>query len=229
MNFSFDLIKYDVSSGARLGVFHTPHGDVKTPAFMPVGTLATVKSVLPRDLKEIGTQILLSNTYHLHLRPGSEIIRLDTAKDSSDTEAALRLLKERGFREIVLVGGGGGRMDHLFAIERLFAGNCRPSLWIAGESVTVYLSSPEAERLEAGGLEPGDTVSVFPLGKGPHRIKAANLRWQLDIPWDEGAYSLSNWAEAENVCFSGVSGAFMCVFPLKESLSVRIFPEPGNL
>lgn len=75
MSFSFDLIKYDVSSGARLGVFHTPHGDVKTPAFMPVGTLATVKSVLPRDLKEIGTQILLSNTYHLHLRPGSEIIR----------------------------------------------------------------------------------------------------------------------------------------------------------
>lgn len=191
--------------------------------------LSTVEDLgLSPDLV-IGDMDSLPGEIILDGYPGSEIIRLDTAKDSSDTEAALRLLKERGFREIVLVGGGGGRMDHLFAIERLFAGNCRPSLWIAGESVTVYLSSPEAERLEAGGLEPGDTVSVFPLGKGPHRIKAANLRWQLDIPWDEGAYSLSNWAEAENVCFSGVSGAFMCVFPLKESLSVRIFPEPGNL
>ncbi len=191
--------------------------------------LSTVEDLgLSPDLV-IGDMDSLPGEIILDGYPGSEIIRLDTAKDSSDTEAALRLLKERGFREIVLVGGGGGRMDHLFAIERLFAGNCRPSLWIAGESVTVYLSSPEAESLEAGGLEPGDTVSVFPLGKGPHRIKAANLRWQLDIPWDEGAYSLSNWAEAENVCFSGVSGAFMCVFPLKESLSVRIFPEPGNL
>src|SRR5438445_2011530 len=59
---------------ARSGVLHTAHGDVPTPAFMPVGTKATVKSVDPDELRAIGTTILLGNTYHLHFRPGEELI-----------------------------------------------------------------------------------------------------------------------------------------------------------
>jgi len=59
---------------ARAGVLHTPHGDVPTPAFMPVGTKATVKSVDPDELRAIGTTILLGNTYHLHFRPGEDLI-----------------------------------------------------------------------------------------------------------------------------------------------------------
>lgn len=73
--FSYKVLTQDTHTGARTGIFSTPHGDIKTPAFMPVGTLATVKSLLPSTLKEIGTQILLSNTYHLYLRPGSDIVR----------------------------------------------------------------------------------------------------------------------------------------------------------
>ncbi|MGN1067137.1 MAG: tRNA guanosine(34) transglycosylase Tgt [Candidatus Fimimonas sp.] len=73
--FSYELIHTDKHTGARAGVFHTPHGDIETPIFMPVGTAATVKSLLPTTLKEIGTQILLSNTYHLYLRPGAEIVK----------------------------------------------------------------------------------------------------------------------------------------------------------
>ena len=57
--FSFELQKVDPETGARAGVFHTPHGDIETPVYMPVGTQATVKGMLPRDLKEIGTQIVL--------------------------------------------------------------------------------------------------------------------------------------------------------------------------
>lgn len=72
--FRYELIHVDKHTGARCGVFHTPHGDIETPIFMPVGTAATVKSLLPSTLKEIGTQILLSNTYHLYLRPGSELV-----------------------------------------------------------------------------------------------------------------------------------------------------------
>ena len=72
--FSFDLQKVDPETGARAGVFHTPHGDILTPVYMPVGTQATVKGVLPKDLKEIGSQIILSNTYHLYMRPGDELI-----------------------------------------------------------------------------------------------------------------------------------------------------------
>ena len=73
-NFSFTVIKQDETTGARAGVLHTPHGDILTPVYMPVGTCATVKGVLPRDLEEINAQIILSNTYHLYLRPGDEIV-----------------------------------------------------------------------------------------------------------------------------------------------------------
>ena len=72
--FSFELQKVDPETGARAGVFHTPHGDIQTPVYMPVGTQATVKGLLPKDLKEIGSQIILSNTYHLYMRPGDELI-----------------------------------------------------------------------------------------------------------------------------------------------------------
>lgn len=60
---------------ARTGVFHLPHGDVPTPAFMPVGTRGTVKGVTPRELRELGASMVLSNTYHLWVRPGHELIR----------------------------------------------------------------------------------------------------------------------------------------------------------
>lgn len=73
--FSFELIKQDKKTGARAGIFHTPHGDVPTPIYMPVGTQATVKGVFPRDLKEAGANIILANTYHLFMRPGDEIVK----------------------------------------------------------------------------------------------------------------------------------------------------------
>ena len=68
---TYELLHTDKNSGARRGVIHTPHGDIQTPIFMPVGTLATVKSMSPEELKEdVKAQIILSNTYHLYLRPG---------------------------------------------------------------------------------------------------------------------------------------------------------------
>lgn len=63
------------TTNARAGVLHTPHGPVQTPVFMPVGTAGTVKGLLPRDIKDIGAQIILGNTYHLWLRPGIEILK----------------------------------------------------------------------------------------------------------------------------------------------------------
>ncbi len=74
-NFSFEIQHIEKHTGARAGVFHTPHGDILTPVYMPVGTQATVKGVYPRDLKEAGSQIILSNTYHLYLRPGDELVK----------------------------------------------------------------------------------------------------------------------------------------------------------
>ena len=68
--------RIDTNAGAaRAGVFTTPHGEVETPAFMPVGTLATVKAMDPREVRETGAQMILANAYHLHLRPGDELVR----------------------------------------------------------------------------------------------------------------------------------------------------------
>ena len=72
---TFDLVAKDAKSHARRGVLHTPHGDIQTPIFMPVGTQASVKAMTPRELDELGAQIILSNTYHLHVRPGEDLIR----------------------------------------------------------------------------------------------------------------------------------------------------------
>jgi len=75
MAVTYELIKTCKQSGARLGKVHTPHGSFDTPIYMPVGTLATVKTMSPEELKDINAQIILSNTYHLWLRPGEDIVK----------------------------------------------------------------------------------------------------------------------------------------------------------
>ena len=72
---TYELKKICKQSGARLGVLHTPHGDIETPTFMPVGTQASVKGISPGELREMNAGIILSNTYHLYLRPGHELVR----------------------------------------------------------------------------------------------------------------------------------------------------------
>lgn len=74
MTFSFELQVEEQHSYARAGVIHTPHGDILTPIFAPVGTQATVKTLTPTDLQELGATLILANTYHLYLRPGADLI-----------------------------------------------------------------------------------------------------------------------------------------------------------
>ncbi len=75
MSMGFSYRVEATAGAARAGVFSTPHGDLPTPVFAPVGTQATVKAVLPRDLQELGATLILANTYHLHLRPGSALVK----------------------------------------------------------------------------------------------------------------------------------------------------------
>ena len=74
MAFRFSILHQDQTSCARLGLLHTPHGTVETPVFMPVGTQATVKTMTPEEVYELGCRLILSNTYHLYLRPGFVLI-----------------------------------------------------------------------------------------------------------------------------------------------------------
>lgn len=73
--FDFTCLKKDIHSGARTGVIRTPHGDIETPAFVPVGTQATVKSLTPEEITASGTNLFFVNTYHMVLRPGIEVIK----------------------------------------------------------------------------------------------------------------------------------------------------------
>jgi queuine tRNA-ribosyltransferase len=72
---TFEIVKRDKKTKARAGVIKTPHGNIETPIFVPVGTQASVKSLDPRQIHELGAQVVLANTYHLHLRPGEDIIK----------------------------------------------------------------------------------------------------------------------------------------------------------
>ena len=73
-DFYLEIKHIDKTTGARYGILHTPHGNVEVPAFMPVGTLATVKGLSPEELKDMGAGTILSNTYHLSIRPGAELV-----------------------------------------------------------------------------------------------------------------------------------------------------------
>jgi len=74
-DFEFRVVKKDKNSNARVGVIKTPHGEVITPVFMPVGTQASVKTLSSEDLKDIGVEMILGNTYHLYLRPGPQLVK----------------------------------------------------------------------------------------------------------------------------------------------------------
>ena len=72
---TYELIKKDSRTKARRGRVNTPHGIIETPVFMPVGTAGTVKAMKPEDVRDMGAQIILGNTYHLYLRPGHEVVK----------------------------------------------------------------------------------------------------------------------------------------------------------
>ena len=108
MAINFTLIKECKQSGARLGRLDTPHGRVNTPVFMPVGTQATVKTMTPEELKDIGVEIILSNTYHLYLRPGHEII-----------SGAGGLHKFMNWDRTILTDSGGFQIFSLNALRQI--------------------------------------------------------------------------------------------------------------
>ena len=73
-DFYLEILHVDKNCGARYGILHTPHGDVEVPMFMPVGTVGSVKTISPEELYDMRAGVVLANTYHLHLRPGEDIV-----------------------------------------------------------------------------------------------------------------------------------------------------------
>jgi queuine tRNA-ribosyltransferase len=125
----FTVIKKDSVTKARLGRLVTAHGVVETPCFMPVGTQGTVKAMLPRDLKELGCQILLSNTYHLYLRPGHGLIRQLGG-----------LHRFMGWQGPILTDSGGYQVFSLGAMRKISEDGARFQSHLDGSS---HLLTPE--------------------------------------------------------------------------------------
>lgn len=106
--FEYDIKHRSQKTAARIGVLKTPHGEIETPVYMPVGTLATVKALTPEQIKETGAQILLSNTYHLYLRPGQDIVA-----------GAGGLHKFMGWDKPILTDSGGFQIFSLGKLRKL--------------------------------------------------------------------------------------------------------------
>lgn len=117
----FSLLKEDTSSLARAGVLQTPHGDIPTPAFVAVGTKATVKALTPEQVKDLGASVVLANTYHLHLEPGEERVRAGGGLGAFMHWAGPTMTDSGGFQVFSLGAGFGKGMSKFLGREELEA------------------------------------------------------------------------------------------------------------
>src|SRR6185436_3193088 len=168
----FKLLGTDPSSKARLGRLTTPHGVIDTPVFMPVGTQASVKALDPRELLEMGTQIILGNTYHLHIRPGLDVIR-----------AAGGLHKFMNWNLPILTDSGGFQVFSLAKIRKVKAHGVEFRSHLDGSPL--FLGPKEAMEIQR--TLGSDVAMVFdecPPHDAPSReVKLAverTLRWAAE-------------------------------------------------
>ena len=143
---TYDFIKKDSKTKARRGVVHTPHGDIQTPVFMPVGTQATVKSLIPEQVADTGAEILLCNTYHLYLRPGHEVVK-----------AAGGLHKFMNWNKPILTDSGGFQVFSLGKLRKITEEGAAFSSHIDGSK---HMLSPE-KSIEVQNALGSDIIMAF--------------------------------------------------------------------
>ena len=161
----------------------------------------------------IGDMDSLQDNSRLTLYPTERVIRHPRDKDFTDTELAFNLAAEKGCDEIWIIGGGGGRIDHLFGIRSMFEREIFPSRWITEKE--------DIRCIDAGNelnctLQKGACVSVFPLSGGPWEAKSEGLKWQLNgVPWTRGFFGLSNVAVDGEFTVAVKAGRFMVILPVE--------------
>jgi len=168
----FELLKKDASSKARLGRLTTAHGVVETPVFMSVGTQGSVKAIDPRELREMGTQIILGNTYHLNIRPGMEIIR-----------AAGGLHRFINWDRPILTDSGGFQVFSLATIRKIKPHGVEFRSHLDGSLLFLGPKEAMAIQRELG----SDIAMVFddcpPHTSTPREFRAAverTIRWSVE-------------------------------------------------
>ncbi len=158
----------------------------------------------------VGDMDSLTRPELLKAYPEAETVIVDRMKDETDTELGLRLLYEKGYRDILLAGGGGGRLDHLLAIRALFERTVRPREWWTAAERVILVDDFYERTLEAGTI-----VSVFPLAPGAWGMKSSGLRWPLaGLVWGPGEYGVSNEALGGMMRIEPGIGDLLLVLPL---------------
>jgi thiamine pyrophosphokinase len=128
-------------------------------------------------------------------------------KDLTDTELALNYLDELNYRNIVLIGGGGGRIDHLLAIFFIFSREIHPSQWYTSDEHLIYIDKDEVISCYEG-----QTVSIFPCGIGGCVLSSAGLKWEMaDYVMDQSVFSISNTALKDRFSLGIKSGAALVI------------------
>jgi thiamine pyrophosphokinase len=161
----------------------------------------------------------LDDPRRLEKYPPERVLRYRTDKDYTDTELALSLLREKGCDETWLLGGGGGRLDHLLGIRSLFEREQFPARWLTAHEdvrcVEAGGTSGEASCSELSlEIPAGSLVSVFPLGTGPWKAESQGLKWPLaGLAWNRGFIGVSNVAETGNFSLRALEGRFMVISP----------------
>src|SRR5450759_5287984 len=173
MTFGFKVIDRDRDTAARTGELATKHGAVSTPVFMPVGTQGTVKSLTPDDLRQMGAQIILANTYHLHLRPGSDLI-----------ERLGSLHRFMAWDRSILTDSGGFQV---FSLGHLRTLNEQGATFQSHIDGSTHLFTPESVvRIQA---ELGSDIAMVLDECAPHTASEAEARESLErtTRWAERA------------------------------------------
>ena len=190
--FEFELLHVCKQTGARRGRLHTPHGVIETPVFMPVGTQASVKTMTPEELKECGSQIILSNTYHLHLRPGEALV-----------EKAGGLHKFMNWDRPILTDSGGFQVFSLADLRKVtdrgveFRSHLDGSKMFIGPEESIAIQ----QALGSDIMMQFDECSPYPCDYA--RAKDAMYR---TIRWLERC--MKSWTHEHQALFGIVQGAF---------------------
>jgi thiamine pyrophosphokinase len=160
----------------------------------------------------VGDMDSIDGEDRLRSYPSERVIRHIADKDYTDTELALALLWEKSCDEAWIIGGGGGRIDHIFGIRDLFEREKFPHRWITAAEEIYCLDSDAANSSLTMNLKQGGMVSVFPLGGGPWKAESKGLKWPLNnVHWERGLYGLSNIAVAEKIEVVAKQGRFMVI------------------
>ncbi len=181
--FKYEIIKECKQSGARIGRFTTPHGVIETPVFMPVGTMATVKSLSPEEVRETGSQILLSNTYHLYLRPGHELVK-----------KAGGLHKFMHWDGPILTDSGGFQVFSLSSMRKITDDGCTFSSFIDGSR---HYFTPE-KSIEVQQALGSDIMMAFDeCTEGGIKKEKAREAMERTLSWLERCYKVANEPEKQ--------------------------------